>query len=478
MSSGKVLLINANQMKPVVAPIALDYIGHALKKSGNSVQLLDLSFSEDINGDTSTCLKHNSPHVIGITVRNVDDCYYLSQDFFLPSIRDLIKKIREYTNSPVVLGGVGFSVMPREVVEYSGADFGIIGEGEFSFPELVEKIVANENYTEIPGLIYRSGNSIICNPQKPGHLDLLSDCRRDTVDNERYYREGGMAGIETKRGCAEHCIYCPEPAIKGRRYRLRQPEHIVYEIQSLCQKEIYHFHTCDSEFNLPEEHAKAVCREIIESGLGNKISWYAYATPKPFSEELLSLMKESGCVGIDFGVDSGCNAILKSLGRRHNKEDLRTLGSLCYKYDMTFMYDLLLGSPGETKETIKETIDLMKEIQPSRVGVSMGVRIYPQTSLANIVQNEGISRENQNLYGNIEGNESFLKPIFYISSSIGEDIHSYTSSIIGKDERFFIGSQEEDAENYNYNDNSILVDAIRGGARGAFWSILLNMSEK
>ena len=122
---------------------------------------------------------------------------------------------------------------------------------------------------------------------------------------------------------------------------------------------------------------------------------------------------------------------------------------------MTCMYDLLLGGPGETDETLKETIDLMKETQPSRVGVSAGVRIYPRTPLAEMVRKDGISEDNPCLFGNIEDNEDFFRPIFYISPNIGREIHSRVSELIGGDDRFLIGSQDDITENYNYNDNSI-----------------------
>ena len=476
MTFERVLLINPNRMKPAVTPIALDYIGHALKRMGYGVDFLDLAFSSDISQTLSRYFGDNSPAVIGITVRNVDDAYYLSQDFFIPMIRDLVEEIRQQINVPIVLGGIGFSMMPREILEYVGADFGIQGEGEVSFPRLVEKIVTGEDCSDVPGLIYRSANGVISNPQKSVELNVLSDCKREFVDNRRYYLEGGMGSIETKRGCAENCIYCPEPIVKSREYRLREPQHVVDEIQSLLERGIAHFHTCDSEFNLPPQHAEMICQEIIRRGLGGKIQWYAYASPTPFSEELMHLMKRAGCAGIDFGVDSGSDVILENLGRRHRKEDVKKLARLCHKYDMTFMYDLLLGGPGEIKDTLRETIKLMKEVQPSRVGVSMGVRIYPRTPLAVAIREDGVLVDNPNLFGEIEGNENFFQPIFYISSLVGEDIHSYVSELIGDDDRFFVGSKEDITSNYNYNDNSFLVDAIRNGERGAFWAILLNQS--
>ena len=114
--------------------------------------------------------------------------------------------IRRQTEAPIVLGGIGFSIMPCKILEYSGADYGIKGEGEFSFPELVRKLADGEDCSDIPGLVYKSGKDIVLNPQSFPGLDLLSDCRRELIDNERYYREGGMGSIETKRGCAENCM--------------------------------------------------------------------------------------------------------------------------------------------------------------------------------------------------------------------------------------------------------------------------------
>ena len=96
--------------------------------------------------------------------------------------------------------------------------------------------------------------------------------------------------------------------------------------------------------------------------------------------------------------------------------------------------------------------------------------------MAEAIRKDGVVESNPNLFGNVQGNEGFFRPIFYISSSIGEDIYSYVSELIGGDHRFFVGSQEDITENYNYNDNTFLVEAIKNGARGTFWAILLNQS--
>ncbi len=474
---GRILLINPNQMKPGVAPIALDYLAQALEGRGHEVELLDLCFLGNIEPALDEYLLGSRFHAIGLTIRNTDDCYYLSQDFFLPRYKELVHQIRARTQAPIVVGGFGFSLVPERTLEYLQLDFGIIGEGEEALPTLLDRLVAGEDFSHIPGLVYRARGGFRRNPSLSLNLAALDLCARKWVDNIRYFQEGGMGNIETKRGCDKACIYCADPIAKGRKIRMRPPKAVVDELEILLGRGINYLHLCDSEFNLPEEHARAVCQEIIDRRIGGKLHWYAYLSPKPFSRDLALLMKEAGCQGIDFGVDSGNEYMLKMLGRDFTPQGLRQTANICRECDITFMYDLLLGGPGETKETIRETIWLMKESNPSRVGVSLGVRIYPGTKLARMVREEGELEKNHNLQGEVRNNNDIFAPIFYLSKEIGSDPLEFLRKLIGGDERFFLGSGDEIDRNYNYNNNSILVQAIQEGYRGAFWDILRRLNE-
>jgi len=474
---GRILLINPNQMKPAVAPIALDYLAQALEGRGHEVELLDLCFLDDIGPALDEYLLGSRFHAIGLTIRNTDDCYYLSQDFFLPRYNELVHQIRARTQAPIIVGGFGFSLLPERTLEYLQLDFGIIGEGEDALPILLDRLVTGEDFSHIPGLVYRARDGFRRNPPFSLNLARLDLCARKWVDNVRYFQEGGMGNIETKRGCDRACIYCADPIVKGRKIRVRPPKAVADELEVLLERGIDYLHLCDSEFNLPEEHAKAVCQEIIKRGLGEKLHWYAYLSPQPFSKDLALLMKEAGCQGIDFGVDSGNEHMLKMLGRDFAPQDLRQTANICHACDIVFMYDLLLGGPGETKETIRETIQLMKLLNPSRVGVSLGVRIYPGTRLAEIVKGEGRLDKNQNLQGQVRDNEGLFAPIFYLSQELGPSPSTFLKDLVGGDERFFLGSGDEIEQNYNYNNNSVLVQAIREGYRGAFWDILRKLVE-
>ena len=432
---GKVCLINPNQMKPPVAPLALDYLAHALKKSRFQIDLLDLCFSADVSLEIESYFAHNDVLAVAVTLRNTDDTYLASQDFCIDRYKQVVDLLKAQTNAPIILGGSGFSIMPQAILGYYGLNLGIWGEGEFSLPLFVDRIAAKQDYRDVPGLVYRTGEGFRAN--KPEYFDLrnMGTPERNLVNNRRYFVKGGMGGVESKRGCPKGCIYCADPVVKGKKLRLRSPQSVAAEIESLLGMGIDHLHFCDSEFNIPENHALNICLELVRRGLGDKVRWYAYASPAPFSQDLAALCRKAGCAGIDFGVDSGCDTMLLRLGREFLVADLSRTAEVCHQEGIVFMYDLLLGAPGETRESMKETIDTMKKLSPDRVGVSFGVRIFPHTKMAELVQKQGPLSENPNLRGAIEGNDNFFKPIFYLSAGLGPDAAEYLSRLIGGDER-------------------------------------------
>ena len=318
----KILLINTNRMRPAIAPIGLDYLADSLIAEGHEPELLDLCFSEDIAADVESCVRGFSPDCVGITVRNTDDCYFSGRAFFLPEIKQIVDHVRRCSDAPVVMGGVGFSVAPESVMTFCEPDYGIAGEGEEALVGLLSALETGRGLEEVSKPLLRDGDSVRRNPEAHSHLDLLPSRQRSLPDNSRYYREGGQAGIETKRGCGMDCIFCADPVSKGRRVRLRSPVLVVEEIKTLLAQGISHLHTCDCEFNLPGEHAKDVCRAIIDAGLGERIRWYAYCSILPFDEEMADLFVRAGCGGIDFGADSGSDRILRGLGRNFTALDL------------------------------------------------------------------------------------------------------------------------------------------------------------
>jgi radical SAM superfamily enzyme YgiQ (UPF0313 family) len=250
--------------------VALDYLAQSLEDKGFEVEILDLAFSTDAERDIRSALGGIDPLLIGVTVRNLDDSYLASQDFCLERTKKIIDLIKSHSRAILVLGGVGFSVAPEAALAYCRVDLGICGEGEQALSILAQKIGKGGDFHDIPGLVFRDGTGFRRNPMRPFGLKDAALGRRKAVDNLRYLREGGMVGFESKRGCNQGCTYCADPIAKGKRVRLRNPSLVAEELANLYRQGVDHFHTCDSEFNLPANHAIEVCQRIVQIGLGDK----------------------------------------------------------------------------------------------------------------------------------------------------------------------------------------------------------------
>jgi radical SAM superfamily enzyme YgiQ (UPF0313 family) len=208
-------------------------------------------------------------------------------------------------------------------------------------------------------------------------------------------------------------------------------------------------------------------------------------SPAPFDQDLARQMARAGCVGIDFTGDSACSSMLKTYQQMHNKEDLASAVRLCRLNNIAVMIDLLLGGPGETAQTVRETIEFIKKINPDCAGAALGIRIYPNTPMGEIVTQELKVGTDFNLHRKYTGPIDLFKPTFYISKALGERPAQLVRDMIGGDQRFFEPTVETDLKatdnvdtsNYNYNQNLPLIEAIQNGARGAYWDILRQSRE-
>ena len=128
--------------------------------------------------------------------------------------------------------------------------------------------------------------------------------------------------------------------------------------------------------------------------------------------------------------------------------------------------------PGETRGSLAQAIEFVAGLPVERVGLSCGVRVYPHTPLGRRVLGQGPLDENPHLHGATRDNADLLRPIFYVDAGLDGDIHELVSDLVGGDTRFLHADPKQLDGNYNYNDNSVLSNAIRAGERGAYWDIL------
>lgn len=465
-------LINSNRMSPPIAPIGLDYVATAARAAGVRTCVIDLGLSDD--GALDEHFRNHDSALIGISFRNVDDCFWPSCTSFVQSLCELVARLRCISGAPIVLGGVGLSLFASRLAALAGADFAIRGDGEASTVELHRQLRHGGDWHAVPGLCWRAGDAWIENP--PAWPEALSAPRpRDSIENREYFRRGGQGGIESKRGCPRKCIYCADPDAKGRKIRLREPRAVAEEAARLVAQGIDVLHFCDGEFNIPKVHALAVCDALIAAGLSERLRFYVYAAVRPFDAELARRLKRAGCAGIDFTGDSAHPDILRTYLAAHRESHLAEAIRLCRTEGLACMVDLLLGGPGETPETVTYTLRALEHLQPDCIGAGLGMRLYPGTAAVEILSAKGDLSTLPGIKRQYGGEVDLLWPTFYIAPELGQAPARLIHEIVGDDARFFTPTADADTtekSDHNYNDNSELTGAIARGARGAYWDIL------
>ncbi|HJQ83289.1 MAG TPA: radical SAM protein [Candidatus Binatia bacterium] len=379
----RVLLVSANQERSPdpVAPLGLCYVATAADAAGHAVSVLDLCFSTAVEADVEGAIAAARPDAIGISLRNVDNCAWPDTVSYLPHYRRVVAACRAASDAPIVLGGSAFTTMPAHYLDALDVPFGVVGEGEAAFVALLARLEAGAAVRDLPGIAVRDADGIAVAPNAwLTDIDALRADRR-WIDNALYFARGGMANVQTKRGCHYRCTFCAYPVIEGRGMRTRAPAAIAAEVRSLVEAHgVDQFFVVDSVFNAPRGYAERVCAALAP--LGRQIRWSCFVTPGNFTAELLDLMIAAGCQSIDFGTDAGADATLRGFRKSFNVDDVRAASAICRARGFPFCHSLVFGGEGETWETVAETIALMDECHPTAVTAMCGVRVYPGTPLA------------------------------------------------------------------------------------------------
>lgn len=453
----RILLISANRerMPYPVAPLGLAYIAGALREHGHDVRAIDLCFSEAIDHDLTQIIEDFSPDVIGISLRNLDNLTYPSPVSYLPELEETIKIVRQHTAAPLVMGGSGFSLAPLPLMQRLDVDFGVVGEGEASMVELVQRLQQGTPPHGIPGVLIKGKNKF--SPHQP--LEPFGVPDRGVLDTARYLKEGGMANIQTKRGCPFNCIYCTYPLLEGKRVRVREVGEVVGELKDLqTEHGVDYCYFVDDIFNYPPDYTEALLREMIAQGV--RMKWTAFVNPRFLTSEITSLMAEAGCQGVELGIDSGSAKILRAYGKGFAVEDITHASAHCREAGLNFALYLLLGGPGENEATLQESCELMDRLDPTAVIVMQGIRIYPHTPLQEIAVQEGV----------INKNDDLLEPRFYISPVLGPErlTELVTEAAMGRRGWIVPGLE--------INISPPLMEGIRRfGFRGPLWELVGRM---
>jgi len=342
----------------VMPPLGILYLGGTLKRAGHDVQLFDLANIPDWK--TSQNLnKFLDADIIGVTsvTPQFDDAL---------EIKNMIKE--QDPKKPVLLGGVHASSAPEEC-EKAGFDAIALGEGEQAILHMIHDYATNKKfkkfYTEelIPD------------------LDTLPFPDRDLLDIKSYnYEVGGRKATTyfTQRGCPYRCSYCESPLMGGFKVRYRSPESIAAEAKQVIDKYgLTGMMFFDDEFNLDYARTRKICKLLKPLD----IKFRCFAVSGKADETLLREMKEAGCVEVAVGIESGSDKILKNIRKPATRAINKKFLDVVKKIGLNVKVFMIVGLPGETWETIRETEEFLDEVKIDDVNFNI-LQVYPGSFIA------------------------------------------------------------------------------------------------
>ena len=366
-------------------PLGLCYLAAKVKKDRHIVRILDMEAQQISIEKIPAIIKDYSPDLIGIT--STTPLFYQA--------KKIAEKIKENTKVPLVIGGPHVTVMSEETMRDCALfDYGVYGEGEDTFAELVNVLASKGNLKNVPGILYREGNDIVKTAPRGFKTDLdnLPFPERKLLELDKYLWSVPAKGVVrfttiiTSRGCPFQCIFCSQRMMFGTKVTYRNTESVLDEIEHIVRDlGIKHFAFLDETLTLNRQHVEGICRGIIDRGI--KITWEGWTRANTVDEELLRLMKKAGFARISFGIESGDPEILKIIKKGEKLDDFIKGYKAAKKVGLETRASLILGHPYETKEKLLKSLRFVKNIKEcDQLYLNISTP-YPGTELYKMAKN-------------------------------------------------------------------------------------------
>lgn len=440
----RILLVSSNTTtEPFpVYPLGLAVIASALQASDHHIEQFDFLASGESEAAFRNHINALNPDFVCMSIRNLDDCDSTSATAYPAVAKRLVKVARDSTSATIIIGGSAVSILPAELLTFTGADYAVVGEGEKVICALIQDL--SEGLTP---------------PRIQSHSSLLSTQEMISPLFEpelvRFYMEqSGMINMQTKRGCNHGCIYCSYPTLEGRHYRIRDPRSVVDDMEKArIDHGVERFFFTDSVFNDTEGHYLEVVDEMLRRN--TPLSWCCYIRPEGLGRKEISHMKRSGLYATELGTDACCDATLHSMGKGFSFADVLQVHEAFVAERIPCAHFVMFGGPGETLETTREGLRNLEKLTHSVVFAFSGIRVLPGTPLHAIALRDKV----------LTKETPMLEPIFYQSPGIdGQHMKALiTESFQGKRDRIF--STEAYAEKR--------ATLHRFGIRGLLWDSLI-----
>jgi magnesium-protoporphyrin IX monomethyl ester (oxidative) cyclase len=402
----------------VVQPLGIGYIAAVLEKEGYEIKVLDavaLGWQEYLSkwqgknvnkgktihfgiswDEIKKYVEEARPDVVGISSA------YTCQSENVHKTAEVVKNAGK--NITVVVGGAHPTAFPELVLKDRNVDIVVIGEGELTVVELMQKLKGGSDYSKVRGIAYMDGNMVKITEKREfiEDLDSIPLPARHLLPMKEYFEAKSTHGGEarwspvtsmiTSRGCPGVCIFCSIHSIWGRKWRARSAKNVVGEIEHLVNTYgIKELHFEDDNLTLSKQRMIEICDGMIDRGLNKRIRW---TTPNSvmlatLDEEVLTKMKQSGCYALSFGIESGNEHILRDVVRKNVPfPKLREVIKICKRLGIETAGSFILGLPGETLETFRETIEFAKDIGLKRASF-LAATPFPGTDLYKLCLDKG-----------------------------------------------------------------------------------------
>lgn len=401
----KILLIypkntfNKGEEYFVTFPLGLGYLAASLEKAGHQVSVIDSvveypkprPISKDLfyiglnEEEMIRRIKEIKPDIIGI------NCSF---SIMFQNVRNLAKSIKEKINIPIIIGGAHPSALPKDVIEEGFFDYILVGEAEDTIVQLVSAIENNKSIEHIDGLAFKKKGKLVINPKKnyikdidtipwpARHLFPMKKYLYTKKSHAFYTKRKPYTTIITSRGCPQNCVFCSIHTIWGHFWRARSVKDVVDEIEHLNKKYgVKEIHFEDDNLALDKKRIISICKEIINRKID--ISW---TTPNGISantldDEVLNYMKKSGCYKLRIAPESGNDYVRNTLIRKNiSSAKIKEVVRLMKKHKIEVSCFFVMGVPGETKKTVRDTINFAKELDIDDVSFAIATP-YPGTEM-------------------------------------------------------------------------------------------------
>jgi lipid biosynthesis B12-binding/radical SAM protein len=393
----RILLLSCN---PVVAPypvypLGMSVIAAALAQAGHAVRQFDMLVAEFSPDKLRDAVIESDPELIGISFRNLDNVNACNEAHYLDPLTALLAAVRAATTAPVVIGGPGFSVMPERLLALTGADYGIVGEGERLAVELAGALARGERPSQ---RLFRANASLDAAGMVPAAYD--------PAILDFYQQGGGLVPLQTKRGCPCRCAYCTYPLLEGRRVRVRDGDAVVDELIALQAAGARQIFFTDSIFNDHEGRYRELIAAMRRRGVS--LPWTGFFRPEVIAPDLLRDMQATGLNAVELGSDAASDTTLRELGKSFAFQEVEAAHAAFVAAGITVSHYFMMGGPGETEATVEAGIANILRLQGAASFIFLGIRILPGTPLALRALRDGVITETTDL----------LPPVFYFSPAI------------------------------------------------------------